>query len=146
MIRRPPRSTRTDTLFPYTTLFRSGRHARRPVPDGALTPLVTVEALLAALRLEPNGPDRYRAPNAALGHGVVFGGQLLAQSIVAALAGNDAMTVKTLHTVFARGVSFADPLDINVDRMQAGRSIASRTVTISQGDRPCVRPDRTSVG
>src|SRR3546814_1914687 len=27
MIRRPPRSTRTDTLFPYTTLFRSGRVA-----------------------------------------------------------------------------------------------------------------------
>src|SRR3546814_9516776 len=27
MIRRPPRSTRTDTLFPYTTLFRS-RHCR----------------------------------------------------------------------------------------------------------------------
>src|SRR3546814_7243761 len=29
MIRRPPRSTRTDTLFPYTTLFRSARHSRR---------------------------------------------------------------------------------------------------------------------
>src|SRR3546814_8078172 len=27
MIRRPPRSTRTDTLFPYTTLFRAGRHS-----------------------------------------------------------------------------------------------------------------------
>src|SRR3546814_12958245 len=27
MIRRPPRSTRTDTLFPYTTLFRSSRWA-----------------------------------------------------------------------------------------------------------------------
>src|SRR3546814_9865172 len=26
MIRRPPRSTRTDTLFPYTTLFRSAAH------------------------------------------------------------------------------------------------------------------------
>src|SRR3546814_10037239 len=26
MIRRPPRSTRTDTLFPYTTLFRSAHH------------------------------------------------------------------------------------------------------------------------
>src|SRR3546814_1160099 len=26
MIRRPPRSTRTDTLFPYTTLFRSRQH------------------------------------------------------------------------------------------------------------------------
>src|SRR3546814_1740188 len=38
MIRRPPRSTRTDTLFPYTTLFRSAGHAggavrrRRGVP------------------------------------------------------------------------------------------------------------------
>src|SRR3546814_14070994 len=32
MIRRPPRSTRTDTLFPYTTLFRSsfGIHTARP--------------------------------------------------------------------------------------------------------------------
>src|SRR3546814_14987246 len=28
MIRRPPRSTRTDTLFPYTTLFRSQRELR----------------------------------------------------------------------------------------------------------------------
>src|SRR3546814_14004974 len=28
MIRRPPRSTRTDTLFPYTTLFRSPRLRR----------------------------------------------------------------------------------------------------------------------
>src|SRR3546814_6514159 len=34
MIRRPPRSTRTDTLFPYTTLFRSvyWRARRDPVP------------------------------------------------------------------------------------------------------------------
>src|SRR3546814_1642448 len=29
MIRRPPRSTRTDTLFPYTTLFRSSGGAER---------------------------------------------------------------------------------------------------------------------
>src|SRR3546814_2397722 len=28
MIRRPPRATRTDTLFPYTTLFRSDAHGR----------------------------------------------------------------------------------------------------------------------
>src|SRR3546814_5499684 len=32
MLRRPPRSTRTDTLFPYTTLFRS------PPPRPSLTP------------------------------------------------------------------------------------------------------------
>src|SRR3546814_12770813 len=40
MIRRPPRSTRTDTLFPYTTLFRSFACAERlePAagPDGQL--------------------------------------------------------------------------------------------------------------
>src|SRR3546814_11959770 len=39
MIRRPPRSTRTDTLFPYTTLFRSKPHGiavhYRPEPEAA---------------------------------------------------------------------------------------------------------------
>src|SRR3546814_17336752 len=37
MIRRPPRSTRTDTLFPYTTLFRS------PVRDDALQPVAVTQ-------------------------------------------------------------------------------------------------------
>src|SRR3546814_15147702 len=37
MIRRPPRSTRTDTLFPYTTLFRSS--PRSFIPYGAVTAL-----------------------------------------------------------------------------------------------------------
>src|SRR3546814_2270396 len=36
MIRRPPRSTRTDTLFPYTTLFRSRRFAQRDAVDADL--------------------------------------------------------------------------------------------------------------
>src|SRR3546814_14991195 len=44
-IRRPPRSTRTDTLFPYTTLFRSvpahGRITRRILPSA---PSIVVEA------------------------------------------------------------------------------------------------------
>src|SRR3546814_11059184 len=35
MIRRPPRSTRTDTLFPYTTLFRSERALLSGLQDGA---------------------------------------------------------------------------------------------------------------
>src|SRR3546814_14175454 len=35
MIRRPPRSTRTDTLFPYTTLFRSCLSRSRPDEAGA---------------------------------------------------------------------------------------------------------------
>src|SRR3546814_17379966 len=40
MIRRPPRSTRTDTLFPYTTLFRS--------PDSAAATLEAVTRARAA--------------------------------------------------------------------------------------------------
>src|SRR3546814_18096527 len=35
MLRRPPSSTRTDTLFPYTTLFRSGPAAARGGERGA---------------------------------------------------------------------------------------------------------------
>src|SRR3546814_15327874 len=54
MIRRPPRSTRTDTLFPYTTLFRSGRSAltlsgERPPAGGirsVLPELVAVDLVL----------------------------------------------------------------------------------------------------
>src|SRR3546814_15772928 len=38
MIRRPPRSTRTDTLFPYTTLFRSPVAAHAQVPEAGQRP------------------------------------------------------------------------------------------------------------
>src|SRR3546814_10311001 len=41
MIRRPPRSTRTDTLFPYTTLFRSARLGRLDKAKCGLTPIAT---------------------------------------------------------------------------------------------------------
>src|SRR3546814_13077837 len=46
MIRRPPRSTRPDTLFPYTTLFRSRAHLLRAVLEGISYNLrVILEAL-----------------------------------------------------------------------------------------------------
>src|SRR3546814_3066057 len=38
MIRRPPRATRTDTLFPYTTLFRSRDWLARQIEDATSTP------------------------------------------------------------------------------------------------------------
>src|SRR3546814_3390294 len=41
MIRRPPRSTRTDTLFPYTTLFRSNVHVNDGVGEEAFVALRT---------------------------------------------------------------------------------------------------------
>src|SRR3546814_14581193 len=51
MIRRPPRSTRTDTLFPYTTLFRSAHGSfslgNNPVQVSAIPTDVKPEATLA---------------------------------------------------------------------------------------------------
>ena len=102
--------------------------------------MVGVEDLVGALALEPVGPDRFLGRHVvANGYGVVFGGQLLAQSLVAALAGHEGKRAKTLHTVFARGASPEEPLDIVVEPMHAGRAFASSTVTISQGDRLCTR-------
>src|SRR3546814_20986295 len=90
MIRRPPRSTRTDTLFPYTTLFRSLSHdsilPQDPVaralfyqPDGQALP---VGALLrnpdlaeTLRRIATDGADAfYRGP--------------VAEAIVAAVRGH----------------------------------------------------------
>src|SRR2546422_1385335 len=52
MIRRPPRST----LFPYTTLFRSGE-AEAPAPPRAQTPIPTTTRSLAPPQ-PPRGPSR----------------------------------------------------------------------------------------
>src|SRR3546814_18495033 len=59
MIRRPPRSTRTDTLFPYTTLFRS-EVARIPTRMPYIPGLLSyreLPALLLALEELPQAPD-----------------------------------------------------------------------------------------
>src|SRR3546814_16731469 len=45
MIRRPPRSTRTDTLFPYTTLFRSGFQTRHGGAMNRMMNRVVTQAL-----------------------------------------------------------------------------------------------------
>src|SRR3546814_6476011 len=62
MIRRPPRSTRTDTLFPYTTLFRSLEREDLAAPvaavrrDDELRARVE-DAVVEALRGEPAEDD-----------------------------------------------------------------------------------------
>jgi acyl-CoA thioesterase II len=99
----------------------------------------SIDDLVGTLALEPDGPDRYRAPNVAAGPGVIFGGQLMGQAIVAALAGQDGKRVKTVHTIFARSGRPDTPVEIAVERMHRGRAFASSTVTIGQGDRLCSR-------
>src|SRR5204862_3100183 len=91
------------------------------------------------LALDPIGDDHFRATNLDVGHGVIFGGQLLAQSVAAGQMVAPDKAVKTVHTAFARAGSPSEPLEIAVDRMHSGRAMASCTVTISQGDRLCAR-------
>src|SRR3546814_1899609 len=57
MIRRPPRSTRTDTLFPYTTLFRSWQRStpcatawRRPAIPAPSSPAAAPADISASIR------------------------------------------------------------------------------------------------
>jgi len=96
--------------------------------------------LLGVLDLEAVGEGRFRAQNFADGPGgVVFGGQLLAQSIVAGASIDPTKEVKSIHTVFARGGDPAKPLDIEVGAMHTGRALASATVTVRQGERLCTR-------
>src|SRR3546814_3131716 len=59
MIRRPPRSTRTDPLFPYTTLFRSGAD---PV-DGPRT--IGIDPALDRARRDDRQQDHRRARSVA---------------------------------------------------------------------------------
>src|SRR3546814_17336654 len=72
MIRRPPRSTRTDTLFPYTTLFRSGRDAEHLLIAGHNPGLEDLVLMLVPEGAPEDLGDRLRAhvvetlPTAAL--------------------------------------------------------------------------------
>src|SRR3546814_18719472 len=70
MIRRPPRSTRTDTLFPYTTLFRS---ASRPPAD---IPRVFAAKPVAVIGASPGGFGTILAQNAWLSVLRTLGAQL----------------------------------------------------------------------
>src|SRR3546814_16040980 len=73
MIRRPPRSTRTDTLFPYTTLFRSGAWAPYlnigyelqkvgggQVHKGELMPMVANDGPHYGDNVKLDGPGKYK--------------------------------------------------------------------------------------
>jgi acyl-CoA thioesterase len=96
--------------------------------------------LREVLELEATGPGTFRAQNFSEGAGsVVFGGQILAQTIVAASSTDPEKTLKSVHTVFARGADGSQPLDIDVDAMHGGRALSSATVTFRQGERLCTR-------
>src|SRR3546814_10743911 len=63
MLRRPPRSTRTDTLFPYTTLFRSNRLAAARILRGVRVAIVKrIPSCLASAQCRFAKAKRTRRP------------------------------------------------------------------------------------
>src|SRR3546814_4652441 len=79
MIRRPPRSTRTDTLFPYTTLFRSQLPVVRrsvqpsapggPPPSTGFAALAVLQEFAERRALSPHRPERGAGGRARLRRG-----------------------------------------------------------------------------
>jgi acyl-CoA thioesterase len=99
-----------------------------------------LDEVLDVFDLTPTGEGTFQGSSIVFGAGsVVFGGQLLAQSILAGASVDPAKEVKSIHTVFARGGATDVPLDFEVDVMQAGRTFASASVTARQGGKVCTR-------
>src|SRR4029077_7074314 len=86
-----------------------------------------------------SGDPPHSAGHVGPGHGVVFAGPLLAQSIAASAQAGPDKRVKSLHTIFARGGSTDAPIQIGIDPMHTGRAFASTTVSVTQGARLCAR-------
>lgn len=99
-----------------------------------------VENLVDALKIEKTGDLRYRAQNHEMGErGVVFGGQLIAQLIVAGSLADPTKSVKSAHALFFRPVMVAEDVEIRLDILQAGRTFASVTAAIWQAGKERAR-------
>src|SRR3546814_3304403 len=81
MIRRPPRSTRTDTLFPYTTLFRSRHNETNPqeppMSRKLTTPAAVAASLVALMVAAPAGAADYvQAAGSTLAFATKYDGEV----------------------------------------------------------------------
>lgn len=105
--------------------------------------MTTAEALSqelhAAFTLTETAHGTLCAPYFTERRGVVFGGQLVGQAIMAAANRMPGKNVRTVQTLFAKGALLSKPVDIDVQVMHEGRNIGSATVTFSQDGRVCAR-------
>ncbi|NIJ12383.1 acyl-CoA thioesterase-2 [Saccharomonospora amisosensis] len=96
-------------------------------------PEMSLAHVLAALDLRRMSPDTFSAPSQPLPPHRVFGGQLLAQSVIAAgHTVRDNSTIHSLHAYFVRTGDPAEPIEFTVDRTRDGRSFAARRVEAVQ--------------
>ena len=95
---------------------------------------VPLDELLGCLALKRVGPDRWEggSPQPELGH--LFGGQVLAQGLVAAHGSVGGGLAHSLHAYFLRRGTPARPILFVVQALRAGRSFRTGRVTAMQGD------------
>jgi len=96
----------------------------------------TIEELLQLMELEPLEVNLFRGESHDIGTSRVFGGQVLAQSIIAASRTVDEGVIHSLHAYFLRAGDAEAPIVYNVDRNRDGRSFKSRRVVAIQHGRP----------
>ncbi len=80
--------------------------------------------------------DQFEGPSQWMPHGRVFGGQVLAQSLVAASRTISDRQVHSLHGYFLRPGDINLPIRYSVDRLRDGRSFSTRRVQAYQKDEP----------
>ena len=96
----------------------------------------SVEDLLSLIDLEPLEVNIYRGQNRDIGSGRVFGGQVLAQALVAARRTiEEDRVAHSLHGYFILPGDLHAPIVYFVDRLRDGRSFATRRVTAIQHGR-----------
>lgn len=94
-----------------------------------------VDDLVALMRLEAIGEDRFRAQSEDIGTPAVFGGQVLGQALMAAsLTVEATRPVHSMHAYFLLPGEHA-PIDYSVDRVRDGRSFTTRHVLARQEGR-----------
>ncbi|MDT5092235.1 MAG: acyl-CoA thioesterase [Mycobacterium sp.] len=96
--------------------------------------LAALDGLLRALDLEAQGDSRFRAHNEPDRFGRVFGGQMIAQAMQAASVTVSDKPPHSVHAYFVKSGLPDRPLDVEVDQVRDGRSMAARRVTVGQGD------------
>lgn len=95
----------------------------------------TLDDVLATLDLRPAGAGRFTADSIRMGHGRMYGGQVLAQVVVAAARSVPTKTVKSVHVQFARNGVAAEPATLVADVVHDGGTFASVAVRVEQDDR-----------
>lgn len=100
-----------------------------------------LEEMIATLNLsDANGAktreDIFTGPSQWMPHGRVFGGQVLAQSLVAATRTVEDRFVHSLHGYFLRPGDINLPITFSVDRLRDGRSFSTRRVQAYQKGEP----------